>query len=172
MQPTQGGLARLALTCLTAKCMTAPTSVLPRQVTWFQLFVDLCPGGTRVDGDYISCARLLACKSAAREAVLSPEWAQRAQESAAPDIFEIVKLLALNEKFWAIVRLFCRLVKPMVHLMRLAESNMPSIGKVSHKVSKPCITWKLHVRARFNYTAALSSTSFSFLTCSTLIWLP
>jgi len=92
---------------------------------------DLCPGDTRFYTAYISCARLLECKSAARQTVVSAEWDRWAKKPGNRDKAATVQSTILDEEFWAAARLFCKLVKPIVRLMRLVDSNMPSMGKVS-----------------------------------------
>lgn len=87
-------------------------------------------GDTRVYTAYISCARLLKCKSAARQIVVSREWDVWAKKPAVRDRSAVAKDTILDEEFWAAVKLFCKLLKPIVRLMRLVDSNMPSMGKV------------------------------------------
>ncbi|CAL8465879.1 g5415 [Coccomyxa elongata] len=90
----------------------------------------LKPGDTRFYTAYISCARLLKCKSAARQTVVSDGWDTWAKKPANKDRSAVAKTIILDEDFWLAVKLFCKLLKPMVRLMRLVDSNMPSMGKV------------------------------------------
>ena len=87
-------------------------------------------GDARFYTAYISCARLLKCKSAVRQTVVSVEWDQWAKKPANRDRSSAAKAVILDEDFWAAMLLFCRLVKPVVRLIRLVDSNMPSMGKV------------------------------------------
>jgi hypothetical protein len=97
----------------------------------FDLCHDMFSGDTRFYTAYISCARLLKCKSAARQTVVSGEWDRWANKPGNRDKSAAVKAIILAEEFWAAIKLFCRLLKPIVRLMRLVDSNMPSMGKVS-----------------------------------------
>lgn len=92
---------------------------------------DTSPGDARFYTAYISCARLLKCKTAARQTVVLGEWDRWAKKPGNKDKSAAVKASILDEEFWAAIQLFCRLVKPIVRLMRLVDSNMPSMGKVS-----------------------------------------
>ena len=53
-----------------------------------------------------------------------------AKKPANKDRAAVAKVTILDEEFWAAIRFFCKLLKPIVRLMRLVDSNMPSMGKV------------------------------------------
>ena len=48
--------------------------------------------------------------------------------------------IILNEGFWSVVKQFCKLLKPIVKLMRLVDSNTPSMGKVIAVLTRNCIS--------------------------------
>ncbi|KAK9916090.1 hypothetical protein WJX75_008482 [Coccomyxa subellipsoidea] len=90
----------------------------------------LKPGDTHSYTAYISCSRLLKCKGAARQTVVSSEWDRWAKKAGNAAKAATAKDTILDETFWADVRMFCELLQPIVSLMRLVDSNMPSMGKV------------------------------------------
>ena len=111
---------------------TVCTNVLPSFAnSHSDLCLDMFSGDTRFYTAYISCARLLICISAARQTVVSSEWDRWANKQGNKVKAAAVKATILDEGFWAAIKLFCRHVKPIVRLMRLVDSNMPSMGKVS-----------------------------------------
>lgn len=103
--------------------------------TLFLSFSDLHllkPGDTRFYSAYIAVRRLLRCKSAAIKTVVSEEWAawRGKSDRKIKDKARIVKKTVMDAEFWQALACFCILLKPIVRLMRLVDSNMPSMGKV------------------------------------------
>ena len=98
----------------------------------------MCLGDTRFYTAYISCARLLKCKSPAKQTVVSSEWERWAKKQGNKDKAAAVSAIILDEEFWAAVKTFCKLVKPIVKLMRLVDSNLACMGKVSMVVHAKC----------------------------------
>lgn len=88
------------------------------------------PGDTRFYTAYILSARLFKCRSAARQTVVLGEWDWWAKKQGNREKAAAVKAIIIDEEFWAAVKMFCRLVKPIVKLLRLVDSNMPTMGKV------------------------------------------
>ena len=88
-------------------------------------------GDTRFLTAYICCARLLKCKRAAWQIVVSGEWDHWANKLENRGKSTAVKAIILDKGFWAAIKLLCRLLKPIVRLMRLMDSYMPSMGKAS-----------------------------------------
>ena len=118
------------------------------------MYLDMCLDDTRFYTAYISCARLLQRKSAARQTVVWGKWDRWANKPGNRDKSAAVKTIILDEEFWAAVKLFCRLVKPIVRLMRLVDSNMASMGKVSvvlHADSESSHLLQHHVIDRLQY---------------------
>jgi hypothetical protein len=85
---------------------------------------------TRFYTAYILSARLFKCRCAARQTVVSAEWERWGKKQGNREKAAAVKGIILDDEFWAAIKIFCRLVKPIVRLMRLVDSNMPTMGKV------------------------------------------
>ena len=85
---------------------------------------------TRFYTAYILSARLFKCRSAGRQTVVAAEWERWGKKQGNREKAAAVKGIVLDDDFWAAIKLFCRLVKPIVRLMRLVDSNMPTMGKV------------------------------------------
>ena len=98
----------------------------------------MCLGDTRFYTAFISCARLLKCKSPAKQTVVSSEWERWARKPGNKDKAAAVSAIIRDEEFWAAVKLFCKLVKPVVKLMRLVDSILACMGKVSMVVHAHC----------------------------------
>lgn len=108
-----------------AACMT----VLPVACQLIESPVCWCVGDTRFYTAFIALQRLLECRTAVRSSVVTEEWERWADKYAdkAATILEIVE----DNSFWAAMKLFCKLAKPVVELVRTVDSNMPTMGKVS-----------------------------------------
>ena len=93
----------------------------------------LKPGDTRFYSSYISSRRLLRCKSAVQKTVVSDEWAawKAKSDRKTKDKASFVKKTVMKPEFWQALACYCVLLKPIVRLVRLVDSNMPSMGKVS-----------------------------------------
>lgn len=63
--------------------------------------------------------------------MVSTEWDRWARKPGNAVKAATVSDTILDDDFWQTVRMFCKLLKPIVKLMRLVDSNMPSMGKVS-----------------------------------------
>lgn len=92
----------------------------------------LKPGDTRFYTQYNAVRRLLRCKGGVQKSIVSTEfseWRQKSKES--KEKARILTRVVLNAAFWTALARFCMLLKPLVHLIKLVDSNMPSISKVS-----------------------------------------
>lgn len=55
------------------------------------------------------------------------EWGRKHVNRAA---FKKMKDLVASNSMWKHLRLFCKIMKPIVKLVKLVDSDMPSMGKV------------------------------------------
>ena len=90
----------------------------------------LKPGDTRFYSAYIAVRRLLRCQSAVRKTVVSEEWDEWAAKRDYREKAKVVSKAVLDHGFWRSIANFCHVLKPIVRLLRLVDSNMPSMGKV------------------------------------------
>ena len=97
--------------------------------THSKLFL-LKPGDTRFYSAYIAIRRLLRCQSAVQKTVVSEEWAGWAAKRDYREKARFVSKAVLDAAFWTAIAHFCHVLKPIVRLLRLVDSNMPSMGKV------------------------------------------
>ncbi|KAL3160534.1 hypothetical protein ABBQ32_14131 [Trebouxia sp. C0010 RCD-2024] len=91
----------------------------------------LKPGDTRFYTQYIAVRRLLRCKGAVQKTIVDDEfnaWTAKAKEN--KDKGRILKKAVLNSALWTALARFCMLLKPLVRLTRLVDSNMPTMSKV------------------------------------------
>lgn len=96
----------------------------------------LKPGDTRFYTQYIAVRRLLRCKGAVQKTIVDDEfnaWTAKTKENR--DKGRILKKAVLNSGLWTALARFCMLLKPLVRLTRLVDSNMPTMSKVLHKHS-------------------------------------
>lgn len=84
-------------------------------------------------------SRLLKVRNAVCQTAVSAEWDRWAHKSREnKDKSRAVKEFITgseSDEFWDTARLFCKVVKPIVSLLRLVDSNMPSLGKVRLSVA-------------------------------------
>jgi hypothetical protein len=52
---------------------------------------------------------------------------------------EEVTAIVGDDEFWEGLKMYNSLLKPLVRLIRLADSNMPSLGKVRKLIIRECI---------------------------------
>lgn len=97
--------------------------------TQSKLFL-LKPGDTRFYSAYIAVRRLLLCKNAVQKTVVSTEWASWADKAEYKNKASTVSRIVLNASFWIALARFIILLRPIVRLLRLVDSNMPSMSKV------------------------------------------
>lgn len=101
--------------------------------THSKLFL-LKPGDTRFYSAYIAVRRLLRCQSAVQKTVVSEEWNEWGSKRDYRDKARYVNKAVLNAAFWTAIAHFCYVLKPIVRLLRLVDSNMPSMSKVPDSV--------------------------------------
>ena len=96
--------------------------------THSKLFV-LKPGDTRFYSAYIAVRRLSRCQSAVLKTVVSDEWAEWAAKRDYKDKARFVSKAVKDDGFWTALANFCVVLKPLVRLLQLVDSNMPSMSK-------------------------------------------
>ncbi|DBA80562.1 TPA: hypothetical protein ACH3X1_007822 [Trebouxia sp. C0004] len=79
---------------------------------------------------YIAVRRLLRCQSAAQKTVVSEEWSEWGAKRDYREKARFVSKAVLDTAFWTALANFCIVLKPLVRLLRLVDSNMPSMSKV------------------------------------------
>lgn len=89
-------------------------------------------GDTRFYTEYIAATRVLQVKSALQETVVSAEYKEWAEKQSYKAEAMRVKKLILDEDLWTDIELMVELFKPIVDLLRLVDSDLPTMGKVSH----------------------------------------
>lgn len=97
--------------------------------SYSKLFL-LKPGDTRFYSAYIAVKRLLVCKSAVQKTIVSTEWAGWADKPDYKSKAAATAAIVLNASFWSALARFVILLRPIVRLLRLVDSNMPSMSKV------------------------------------------
>lgn len=90
----------------------------------------LKPGDTRFYSAYIAVRRLLRCQSAVQKTVVSEEWSEWAAKKDYREKARYVSTAVLDTAYWTAIANFCHVLKPIVRLLRLVDSNMPSMTKV------------------------------------------
>ena len=90
----------------------------------------LKPGDTRFYSAYIAVRRLLRCQSAVQKTVVSDEWIQWAAKRDYREKARFVTKAVLDPTFWTSIANLCHVLGPIVRLLRLVDSNMPSMSKV------------------------------------------
>lgn len=88
-------------------------------------------GVTRFYTEYIAATRVLQVKSALQEIAVSAEFKEWADKQSYKAEAIRVKKLILNEDLWTDIELMVDLFKPIVDLLRLVDSDLPTMGKVS-----------------------------------------
>ena len=107
--------------------------------THSKLFL-LKPGDTRFYSAYIAVRRLLRCHSAVQKTVVSDEWKGWAAKRDYKEKARFVTKAVLDPTFWAAIANLCHALRPIVRLLRLVDSNMPSMSKVrNHCPSSDCL---------------------------------
>ena len=89
-------------------------------------------GDTRFYTEYLAGHRVLEVKSALQETAVSSEytaWAMK--QSYKADALKVKKQI-LDEDWWEDLTLMDNLSKPIVDLLRLVDSDLPTMGKVNH----------------------------------------
>lgn len=99
----------------------------------------LKPGDTRFYSAYIAVRRLLRCQSAAQKTVVSDEWTEWAAKRDYRDKARFVSKAVLDAAFWTALAQFCYVLRPIVRLLRLVDSNMPSMSKVPDCCLSPTV---------------------------------
>ncbi len=94
----------------------------------------LKPSDTRFYSADIAVRRLLRCQSAVQKTVVSEEWNEWANKRDYRDKARFVIKAVLDPAFWTAIANFCHVLKPIVRLLRLVDSNMPSMTKVPDSV--------------------------------------
>lgn len=94
----------------------------------------LLAGDTRFYTEFIAAERILLVKSALQETVVSGAFGEWADKQSYKAEAARVKALILNEEWWAIIVLMVALFKPIVDLLRLVDSDLPTMGKVSQEL--------------------------------------
>ena len=87
-------------------------------------------GDTRFYTAYISGVRLLKLESKVRQLVVDNEVVEWGRKTANKSAFKELKQLVNKNTMWRNLLKFCKLMKPIVKLLRLVDSDMPSLGKV------------------------------------------
>lgn len=90
----------------------------------------LKPSDTCSSTQYIAVRRLLRCKGAVQKFVASSGFAAWKAKPVHTDQAQQLIQSVLDANFWAVLARLCTLLKPIVRLIRLVDSNTPSMGKV------------------------------------------
>ena len=69
--------------------------------------------------------------STLRETLVCEEWEDWAAKPGNAAKEKIVTEILFEDQFWEDITHFCKMLKPIVRLIRLVDNNMPSMGKVS-----------------------------------------
>ena len=88
-------------------------------------------GETRFYTEYIAATRVLQVRSGLQETAVSSEYKEWADKQSYKADAMRVKKLILDEDLWTDIELMVELFKPIVELLRLVDSDLPTIGKVS-----------------------------------------
>lgn len=94
-------------------------------------------GDTRFYTEYIAGNRVLEVRSALQETAVSAEFTAWAEKQSYKQEAMKVKKLILDEDWWEDLILMDKLFKPIVKLLKLVDSDLPSMGKVKH--SSQCL---------------------------------
>ena len=92
-------------------------------------------GDTRFYTEYIAASRVLQVKSALQETVVSADYNSWAEKQTYKAEAIRVKKLILEDDVWAEIELTVELFKPIVELLRLVDSDLPTMGKVRYALS-------------------------------------
>lgn len=103
----------------------------------------LKPGDTCSSTQYIAVRRLLHCKGAVQKLVVSSGFAAWKAKPVHTDQAQQLSQSVVDANFWAVLACFCTLLKPIVRLIRLVDSNRPNMGKVP-TCNTPCIAIAVH----------------------------
>jgi len=94
----------------------------------------LKPGQTRFATNFIMVQRLLTVKGALQETVISREYKKWLTEKLYRVKGEAITNMILNEIFWCSVEALVALCEPLIQIMRLADGNVPCVGKIYWKM--------------------------------------
>ena len=97
---------------------------------------------TRFYGAYIVAVRILDIQAALMETVVSQEWADWAKRSdkTLRGEAEAVKALVLDEAgFWGKLEVMVDVFEPVMKLLRLVDSQVPSASKVRLEPARVCL---------------------------------
>ena len=89
-------------------------------------------GETRFYTEYIAATRILKVRSALQETVVSAEYKEWGDKQSYKAEALRVRRLILDEDLWADIELMNELFAPIVELLRLVDSDLPTMGKVRH----------------------------------------
>jgi len=94
----------------------------------------LKPTDTRFATHFIMLQRLYTAKDSLQETVTSREYKIWLSDAVYKKKGETVTSAILNENFWSSVKLVTDLCEPIIKLLRLADGNVPCIGKIYWKM--------------------------------------
>lgn len=97
---------------------------------------------TRFYGAYIVAVRILEIQAALMQTVVSQEWADWAKRSDKKlrEEAAAVKALVLDEAgFWGKLEVMVDVFAPVVKLLGLVDSQVPSASKVSTEPARVCL---------------------------------
>jgi hypothetical protein len=130
-------------------------------------------GDTRFYTDYIAATRVLQVKSALQETEVSAEYKEWAEKQSYKAEAMRVKKLILDEDLWTDIELMVELFKPVVDLLRLVDSDPPTMGKVSHALglTSECGILTLQMSSSLKSSVAFRSASFVHIQACPYSWL-
>lgn len=88
-------------------------------------------GETRFYTEYIAFVRALKVKAHLQETVVSAEFGSWADKQTYKAEAARVKKLILDDDMWTEIEIMEKVFRKIVQLLRLCDSDMPTLGKVS-----------------------------------------
>jgi hypothetical protein len=98
----------------------------------------LYPGETRFATSLIMLQRLVDVQTAVEETLSGTEFAEFLQGKSYAAVGDSVKRTVRDVDWWYKIKALCDILSPCVKVLRMADSNTPSAGKIQNEI------WKLH----------------------------